>query len=92
MRPQYKNTRGNAEGYGKGKRAGVHSTPAIFLFFFPLTNVLTSTTPPPLTEDEKRAIKGAFFVFSGSYDLPHPPDPPPFPTRQTPKMHQGGAF
>ncbi len=45
-----------------------------FFIFFPLTNVLTSTTLPPPAEHEKCAIKGALFVFGGSYGLPHPPE------------------
>jgi len=46
--------------------------PAIYLFFPHLTNVLTSTTAPPPTEHKERALYGAFFVFGGSYGLPHP--------------------
>jgi len=47
--------------------------PAIyFIFFFHLTNILTSITAPPPAEHKEHTIKGAFFVFGRSYGLTHP--------------------
>jgi len=66
--------KGMQRGTEKGK-GRVYTVRLLFIsFFLPLTNVLTSTTPPPLAEDEKPTIKGAFLVFGRSYDLPHPPE------------------
>ena len=73
MPPIPEHTR-KCRGVWKGEKGRCTRYARYFFIFFPLTNVLTSTTIPPPTNNEKCAIKGAFFVFSRSYGLPHPPE------------------
>ena len=70
--PNTRTREGMQRGTEKGNGRVYTVRPLFISFFFHLNNVLTSTTAPPPAEHEERALYGAFFVFGGSYGLPHP--------------------
>jgi len=71
--------KGDAEGHGKWKRAGVHRTPTIYfiflyIYFTNFPSFCSQHIPPPPAKHHKRALYGVFIVFGRSYGLPHPPE------------------